>query len=176
MVYFNSFQFDSIHFYWSKKEIHGVYMQIDDTWRSTQKQKIYIINFLHHSMIFFNIHTCTCTCSLPCGPLIPPSVLQCLDSYGIEALILILDKVLNCRLWLYHWSDTASHSSVSSCWRTENSQMQTSQPFRFWGRISVFLILFTIFRPCPLFSGKMRLLTNVHVHAFNERWQHTNWN
>ena len=26
-----------------------------------------------------------------------PSVLQCLDSCGIEALILILEKVLNCR-------------------------------------------------------------------------------
>ena len=32
-----------------------------------------------------------------CGPHTPPLVLQCLDSRGIEALILILKKVLNCR-------------------------------------------------------------------------------
>ena len=37
---FNLIQFNSIQFYWSKKEIHGVYMHaIDDTRRSTQKQK-----------------------------------------------------------------------------------------------------------------------------------------
>ena len=40
-----------------------------------------------------------------------PLVLQRLDSHGIEALILILEKVLNC-LWPHHRYDTASQPSV----------------------------------------------------------------
>ena len=40
------------------------------------------------------------------------SPLQRIDSRGIEALILILEKVLNCKLWPHHRSDTASQPSV----------------------------------------------------------------
>ena len=50
--------------------------------------------------------------SLTCGPhSLLPSVLQRLNSRGIESLILILEKVLNCRI-CPHWSDTASQPSV----------------------------------------------------------------
>ena len=64
--------------------------------------------------LFFNIVS-------PAVHTLLPAVLQRLDSHGIEALILILKKVVNCRP--NHWSDTASQPSVFSCWGTENSQM-----------------------------------------------------
>ena len=73
--------------------------------------------------LFFNIVS-------PAVHTLLPSVLQCLDSHGIEALILIFDKVLNCRYDLIVRSDTASQPSgvfVMSCWRTENSQMLPNQ-------------------------------------------------
>ena len=57
-----------------------------------------------------------------------PSVLQHLDSRGIEALILILKKILNCRMWPHHWSNTASQpSGFFLCWGTENSQIVPNQ-------------------------------------------------
>ena len=55
-----------------------------------------------------------------------PLMLQQLDSCGIEALIMILEKVLNCR-WLHHQSNTASQPCIFSCWWTENSQMVPNQ-------------------------------------------------
>ena len=68
--------------------------------------------------LFFNI------ISLVVNTLLP-SVLQRLDSHGIEALILILEKVLNCRMTSSVC--TASKPSVFSCWWTENSQMVPNQ-------------------------------------------------
>ena len=64
----------------------------------------------------------------PAGHTLLPLVLQCLDSCGIEA-IMILKKVLNCSLqiWPHHQSDTASQPSVFSCWEIENSQMVPNQ-------------------------------------------------
>ena len=75
--------------------------------------------------LFFNIVS-------PAVHKILPSVLQHLDSCGIEALILILEKVLNCRydlglIIVLFRSDTASQPSVFSCWGTENSQMVPNQ-------------------------------------------------
>ena len=62
---------------------------------------------------FFNIVS-------PAVHILLPSVVQHLDSCGIESLILILKKVLNCRYDLIIESDTASQRSVFSCWLTEN--------------------------------------------------------
>ena len=51
---FNSIQFNSIQCYWSKKEINCVYMHaIDDTRRSTQKQKTLMQTDVHKHT---NIH------------------------------------------------------------------------------------------------------------------------
>ena len=52
-----------------------------------------------------------------------PSVLQGLDSHGIEALILILEKGPQLQIWPHHQSNNASQPSVFSLWGTENSQM-----------------------------------------------------
>ena len=52
-----------------------------------------------------------------------PLLLQRLDSRGIEALILILEKVLNCRYDLII-SPILLHSQ---CWGTEKSQMVPTQ-------------------------------------------------
>ena len=51
--------------------------------------------------------------SLHCGPhTFFASALQCLDSCGKEALILIFEKkILNCRLWPHQRSDTAFQPS-----------------------------------------------------------------
>ena len=46
---------------------------------------------IHVCSLFFNI------VSLACGHTLLPLVFEHLDSCGIEALILILEKVLNCR-------------------------------------------------------------------------------
>ena len=70
--------------------------------------------------LFFNIFS-------PAVRTLLPSLLQRLHSRGIEALILILKKVLNCRMILPHRSDTASQPSVFSCWGTEKSQMMPNQ-------------------------------------------------
>ena len=65
--------------------------------------------------LFFNI-------VFPAVYTLLPLVLQRLDSCGIEALILILEKVLNCRYdVIIGHSDTASQPSDISCWGTENS-------------------------------------------------------
>ena len=70
--------------------------------------------------LFFNI------VSLAVHTLLP-LLLQCMNSCGIEVLILILKKSPQRQTWPHHWSDTASQPSVFSCWGTENSQMVPSQ-------------------------------------------------
>ena len=67
----------------------------------------------------------------PAVHILLPSVLQCLDSHGIEALILILYKV---HIWRYDLiigliGPILLHSEVfsPSCWGTENSQMIPNQ-------------------------------------------------
>ena len=54
-----------------------------------------------------------------------PSVLQRLDSRGIEDLIMILEKVIKCKY--HHRSDNASQQSVFSCWGTENISLVPNQ-------------------------------------------------
>ena len=53
-----------------------------------------------------------------------PSVLQCLDSRGIEAKKKGPQRQT---IWPHHRSDTASQPSVFSCWGTGNSQMVPNQ-------------------------------------------------
>ena len=55
------------------------------------------------------------------------SVLQRLDSHGIEALILILEKVLSCRYDLIIRQILLPSQVCFSCWGTENSQMVPNQ-------------------------------------------------
>ena len=55
------------------------------------------------------------------------SVLQRLDSRGIEALILILEKVLNCRYDLIIGPILLPSQVFLSCRGTENSQMVPNQ-------------------------------------------------
>ena len=52
-----------------------------------------------------------------------PSVLQSLDSPGIEALIPILEKVLNCRHELIIGPILLPSQVFFRCWGTDNSQM-----------------------------------------------------
>ena len=56
-----------------------------------------------------------------------PSVLQCLDSGGIEALILILEKVLNCRYDFIICLILLLSQVFFLCWGTKNSQMVPNQ-------------------------------------------------
>ena len=72
--------------------------------------------------LFFNIVS-------PAVHTLLPSVLQCLDSRGIEALILILQKVFNCRYDLIiGLISTPSQPHVFfSCWGTGNCQVVTNQ-------------------------------------------------
>ena len=55
------------------------------------------------------------------------SVLQRLDSCGIKALILIIEKVLNCRYDLIISLILLPSQVFFSCWGTENSQMVPNQ-------------------------------------------------
>ena len=56
-----------------------------------------------------------------------PSVLQHLDSCGIEALILILKKAFNCRYDLIIDLILLPSQVFFSCWGTEHSQMVLNQ-------------------------------------------------
>ena len=53
--------------------------------------------------------------------------LQRLDSSAIEGLVLIQERVLNCRYHLIVGPIIASQSSVFSWWGTDNSQMMPTQ-------------------------------------------------
>ena len=59
-----------------------------------------------------------------------PSVLQCLHSCGIGALILILGKSPQLQIWPYYRSDPASQPNVFSCWGTENRLCQIRRIWR----------------------------------------------